>query len=247
MHKKMVFAAVFSLFAFSFAGEANALNVFSEFGSRVTQDSMKPFAKDLGGLLGSADFHSARTMGFPGFDIGVAGVFQTKPDTGNSILRDSGVDAFGLPIVQAEVGLPKNFGVVLRSLPISDGAPVLGAGLRYSIFRHTAAKLLPDLTVSAFYDTFSNDYMKFRHFSMDIAAGLDLPVLKPYVGLGFDSSRLESKVSNLDVASGDHVSVSEVRYTAGLNVTPWPFAYLFAAVSGSHGQTGFQGGAGVKF
>ncbi|HOX23354.1 MAG TPA: hypothetical protein PLL10_07815, partial [Elusimicrobiales bacterium] len=76
MNRKIAAVAVFAVLNLASAGNASALNIFKEFGSRLTADSMKPFAKDLGGLIGSADFHSARVTGFPGFDIGVVGFFQ---------------------------------------------------------------------------------------------------------------------------------------------------------------------------
>lgn len=247
MQKKSAVALLSAVLGLAFAGDACALNMFKEFGSRLTSDSMKPFARDLGGLIGAADFHSASVTGFPGFDIGVVGSFQAKPDKDNTILRDAGVGAFGLPIIQAEVGLPKDFGLVVRSMPISDGAPILGAGLRYGIFKHTVAKMLPDLTFSAFYDALNNDYMKFRHYSFDLTAGFDLPVVKPYAGIGFDESKLETKVNGVGVSAGEDTKSSEFRFMAGVSATPFPLGYVNAGLSVSHGQLGFQGGLGVRF
>ena len=90
MQKKSAVAFLSAVLGLAFAGDACAFNMFKEFGSRLTADSMKPFTRDLGGLIGAADFHSASVTGFPGFDIGVVGSFQTKPDKDNTILRDAG-------------------------------------------------------------------------------------------------------------------------------------------------------------
>ena len=100
--------------------------------------------------------------------------------------------------------------------------PILGAGLRYGVFKHTVAKMLPDLTVSAFYDALNNDYVKFRHYSFDVTAGFDLPVVKPYVGIGFDESKLETKVNGVGVSAGEDTKSSEFRFMAGVSANPIP-------------------------
>lgn len=246
--KKTSFALSIALLSALCAADASA-NIFDDFGKRLQGEYMKPFARDIGGLMGQADFHSARPDGFPGADIGMVVSGQFKPADGDKLLKDAGVGAFALPVAQASIGLPANLGVSVRGFS-ALGATWIGGGLKYGIAKHSVVKFLPDLTAMAYYDVLSHDYLKVKHFSMSLAASFDLPVVKPYLGVGFDNTKLESKVASSAgsaVLPGDSVTVTEFRGTAGVSVTPFPFAYMFGGASLLHGSVGFTGGLGVTF
>lgn len=246
--KKILAVAVLGCLTSTIAVKtAGAVNIFDEFKNSATKQLMEPFAKDLGGLLGGADFHSGRAIGFPGFDVGVVAVGQFKPNADNLILKNAGVKAFGLPLVSAQVGLPFNIDVGVRGLPV-QGATVVGAGLRYGVLKHTLAKFMPDLAVSAYYDILSHDVLKAKHLSFSACASFDIPFIKLFIGAGMDKTTLETKIALPDgTSSGDSVSVSGTRLTAGVNITPFPFTYVFGAYSILHGEGGAQAGLGVKF
>lgn len=236
-------------FCAAFCAQNAGATVFDDFRNKLQGEYMKPFARDIGGLMGQADFHSARPDGFPGVDVGMIVTGQGKPIDSDKVLKDSGVGAFALPVAQASIGLPANFGVSVRGFS-ALGATWIGGGVKYGILKHSVAKFLPDLTAMAYYDVLSHDYLKVKHFSMSLAASFDLPVVKPYLGVGFDNTKLETKVASVggEVAlPGDSVSVTEVRGTAGVSVTPFPFAYVFGGASLLHGALGFTGGLGVTF
>ncbi|MCK5358030.1 MAG: hypothetical protein KAJ48_06505 [Elusimicrobiales bacterium] len=244
---KMISIAVLSLMIFTNGAWADP---FEDFKTEVISQGsalLKPFAKDLGGLIGGADFSSGRTLSFPGFDIGLATVIQFKPDSDNLVLKNAGVDAFGLPTIQVSGAIP-TIGVdaVIRGLSVS-GLSIVGGGLKYGVYKSGIAKFIPDVMVSAFYDTIKYDYFKGNHYSFNVSASFDIPIIKPFVGLGYDKTKLEIKNNSNTLLNGIKAKTGESRMTIGAKIIPFPFTYLFGAYSMLHGNAGAQLGLGIKF
>ncbi|HAN03737.1 MAG TPA: hypothetical protein DCW72_08670 [Elusimicrobia bacterium] len=208
---------------------------------------LKPFAMDLGGVIGANDFNSGRTLGFPGFEVGLAATVQAKPSDENRVLRDADVNAFGVPMVHAGVALPAvGADVMARAVSLS-GFSIVGGGLRKSIIKSgTLTKFIPDVSVSAWYDVINYDYFKGSHLSFDATASFDIPVIKPYVGVGVDRTTLEIKNVNAAL-NGVDATISKPRYTVGVRLSPLPLLYVYGAYNILHGQAGYSLGAGAKF
>ncbi|MCG2724680.1 MAG: hypothetical protein L6420_00255 [Elusimicrobia bacterium] len=240
---KMMSVFVLSLMVFSSGVWADP---FEDFKKNATQQLLKPFVEDLGGLIGGADFNSGRTLGFPGFDIGLGAVVQFKPNSDNLILKNADVNAFGLPSVQVSAAIPViGMDIAARGLSVS-GLSIIGGGLRYGVHKSGIAKFIPDIMVSAFYDTIKYDYFKGNHYSFDVSASFDLPIIKPFVGLGYDKTKLE--IENVPtLPDGVDASTGKSRMTIGAKIIPFPFTYLFGAYSMFHGNSGAQMGLGIKF
>ncbi len=219
---------------------------FSDFKDNVQAAYLKPFAADLGGLIGGNDFNSGRSIGFPGFEAGLAGVVQAKPAIEDRILRDAGVGAFGAAVLHAGAALPLiGTDVMLRGTGYS-GFSIIGGGLRYSVLKSgTLTKFIPDVSVSAFYDVINYDYFKGSHMSLNAAASFDLPVIKPYAGVGIDRTRVE--VKNVPGFNGMSGTIAKPRYTLGLRFSPMPLLYVYGAYNMLHGQAAYSMGAGAKF
>ncbi|HVE11902.1 MAG TPA: hypothetical protein VNI01_00790, partial [Elusimicrobiota bacterium] len=128
---KMTKLAVIIMF---FSSAARASDQFGGFQEFVDRGSLKPFTRDLGSILGAASFHSGRSLGLTGFDIGARGGLQFKPSRGDTVLTGRGVKAFGLPWVQAEIGLPFSLDGFIRGISY-QGLTIAGGGLRYSILK----------------------------------------------------------------------------------------------------------------
>ncbi len=223
---------------------------FSDFKKITTDAYIKPFAADLGGLIGANDFNSGRSIGFPGFEAGIDAAIQAKPSSDNRILRDAKVNAFGLPMAHAGAALPLvGADVMVRGVGYS-GFSIIGGGLRVPVLKSgTLTKFIPDVSVSAYYDVINYDYFKGTHLSLDAAASFDIPVIKPYVGVGLDRTRLEVKgLSGASAAlNGTAGTISKPRYTIGVRLSPMPLLYVYGAYNILHGQTGYSVGAGLKF
>ncbi|GAB4032234.1 MAG: hypothetical protein Fur0012_10510 [Elusimicrobiota bacterium] len=238
------------LFCFSVIPLSVFADPFEDFKTQIVSDAkglIKPFAQDFGGVLGASDFSTGRNAGFPGFDIGLSMAVQSKPSKENRVLKNAGVDAFGLPLLSAAVGLPfTGMDIMARGFSYS-GLSVIGGGLRYNLLKSGAiAKFIPDISVSAFYDSINYDYFKGSHMSLNAVASLDFPVVKPFVGVGMDRTRLEVKdVSPL--VDGIDGSISKPRWTAGARFTVFPLIYIYGAYSSLHGQSAYNAGLGARF
>lgn len=213
--------------------------------------SLKPFTRDLGGLLGGATFHDGRSLGFSGFDVGARYSAQFYPSKGDNIMRNNGVRSFGLPWVQAEIGLPFKIDGFIRGISY-QGVTVSGGGIRYGLYSPSDKPWTPQVLVSALGDTVVHQSFSASHFGANLVASAGTPFFLPYVGAGFDRTRLVVRSSLLDPAlNGTNVTTFEGRYTAGVTLKPKikdnRFTYVNVAYVLAHGQSGAEAGLGVRF
>ena len=117
-----------AVWALALAPSAHA-DPFADFQTRVQTEYVKPFALDLGGVLGGASAHTGRALGVPGFWAGAVAAVQFRPDKDDRVLRDAGVKAFGLPMLEVGVGLPFKIDVIVHGVS-GGGASIYGGGLR---------------------------------------------------------------------------------------------------------------------
>ncbi len=227
----------------SFAG-GDQFGLFKQY---VTQASLKPFTRDLGGILGSAAFHNGRSLGFSGFDIGVHGGIQLRPERGNEILRRSGVGAFGLPWVQAEIGMPFRFDGLIRGISF-QGLTIAGGGLRYGLLKVSDRPLTPQLLLSTVAHSVAHKDFSASHIGASLVASVGVPMATPYIGLGLDRTRVVVRAADTDPSLvGAVTSTLESHFTAGVSVRPYPFVYVQGAFTLAHGQPGFDTGFGIRF
>ncbi|MDD5656562.1 MAG: hypothetical protein PHF00_04835 [Elusimicrobia bacterium] len=253
---------VLLLLASAGAAVPAAADVYGGFEQFADGPSLKPFARDLGGVLGSAAFHSGRPLGFSGFDAGVRMGMQFRPEGGDGILRRKGVKEFGVPWVQAEIGLPYRFDGFIRGVSY-EGLTIAGGGLRYGVFKAPDKPWTPQLLISGAAHSVVHQYFSASHVGGSLVCSLGNNVITPYIGGGVDRTRLVVRASKLEPAlDGSTVSVLETRYTAGVTLRPWnygagtaesgrarpwSFVYLNAAYILVHGQSGAEAGLGVRF
>lgn len=223
---------------------------FSKFKDQIQalgKAQLKPFAADLGGVLGGNDFHSGSAIGFPGFDAGLAVTLQSKPSPENGLLRAAKVGTFGAALLHVGAALPLiGADVMLRGVSYSNFS-IIGGGLRYPLLKSgTVARFIPDVSVAAYYDVIDYKYFKGAHMSLDASASLNIPIVKPYVGVGLDRTKVEVQkvAAGFDGASG---TISKPRYTVGVRFSPLPLLYVYGAYNVLHGQAGYSLGAGAKF
>lgn len=228
-----------------FVLEAKA-DPFKDFKTKITPDLLKPFAKDIGGLIGGGSFHTGRSLGFPGVDAGFHFAILQKPDPSNTVLKASGIKAVPLPVVQGEVGLPFNFDVILRGITYGDLAMV-GGGLRYGLFKLRMIPLAPGIAVSVLGNVLNYNFFSISHQGVNLMADLSVPIVSPYIGIGFDRTRIKIKDAALPSLVGLEATTTGTRMTVGVNLKPLPLVYIHGAATRFNSNTGYEGGVGVKF
>jgi len=241
------FSYVLALAAALTVAKAARADQFGGFEQLADQGSLKPFARDLGGVLGSATFHSGRSLGFSGFDVGPRGGMQFYPSKGDKILRGNGVRAFGLPWAQAEIGMPFKIDGFVRGVSY-QGLTGAGGGLRYGLLKTTDAPWAPQLLISGVAHSVVHNFFTASHAGVSLVGSMGSQVFTPYVGAGFDRTRLVVRSSKLDpTLNGSVVTTLESRFTAGVQYRPWTFFYVSAAYVLMHGQSGSEAGVGLRF
>ncbi|MBI4060742.1 MAG: hypothetical protein HY403_04860 [Elusimicrobia bacterium] len=220
---------------------------FSDFQTRIQTDYVKPFALDLGGVLGGASAHTGRALGLPGFWAGGVAAVQFRPDRDDRVLRDAGVKAFGVPLIEIGVGLPFKIDVIVHGIS-AMGASIYGAGLRYGLYRtELVDTFLPNVSVSAFADKVNHKYFSATHGAFNAVATWNLPIVKPFFLAGFDVTEVKVGAAATAGVSGAKATARGSRFSAGVDLHPLPLVSLRGAYTLRHGIPGFDLGLGAQF
>ncbi len=242
-----IIASIVALLALSASARAVQPNPFSGFEQNANINYLRPFARDLGGLLGASTVDGGRTYGFPGFWVGGDAVLQTRPDSQDLIMRDAGVHSIAMPMIQAGVGLPFHTDLIVHGVG-AYGASVLGGGLRTSLYRTGMLdSFLPNVSVSAFGDKINAGAFNGVHGAADADATWNLPIIKPFVEAGYDLTKITVGAAQVPGLAGVSATADGARLAAGVDLTPFPLVDLRAAYVDLHGLPGFQLGLGVTF
>ncbi len=209
----------------------------------IGPDGLKPFARDLGGLLGSGANQTARPLGFSGFDIGVRAAAQFTPSHGNNALKKDNM--FGAGFIQAEIGMPYRIDGFVRG-GAHEGLAVAGGGLRYGLWNVSDEKYHINAMLNLMGNMASHRYFYAVHFNTSLVCSMNVPVLSPYIGAGFDFTRLEAQIVADPSLSGKRVSVSEPRFTAGLRAR-LKLGYIAGGFTYTHDRPLVNASAGFRF
>ncbi len=220
---------------------------FADFQSKIQTEYVKPFALDLGGVLGGASAHTGRTLGMPGFWVGAVASVQMRPDRDDRVLRDAGVKAFGVPMIEAGVGLPFKIDVIVHGVS-GGGVSIYGGGLRYGLYRTDLVDtFLPNVSISAFGDKVNHRYFSASHGDVNAVATWNLPIVKPYFLAGFDVTEVKVGAATTAGVTGAKATARGTRFSAGVDLHPLPLISLRGAYTIRHGIPGFDLGLGVQF
>jgi opacity protein-like surface antigen len=214
-------------------------------GGSVAQKALDNLATDMGALLGGGSYHNGKSLGLPGFDIGIH-VPSKKVSDDNAIVKSADVSSILLPMAQVEIGLPANIDIIARYTSILDSS-LMGFGLRYGILKPSIPGL-PSVSVQAIMtniDVAAKDN-KFKASTTGVNAMIsfnNLPVITPYAGVGFDSTSVEPD-STISTLKG---TASGTRIEAGINLKLIPFTYIQLGAAMAGGSTDAVFGLGVQF
>ncbi|MBI5209360.1 MAG: hypothetical protein HY927_05235 [Elusimicrobia bacterium] len=231
---------------------------YSDFAKNIGADILKPFARDLGGVLGATGWSTAKPLGFPGFSVKGVVVVQTKPGTEDMVLRNAGVTTFGLPVAEVAVGLPWKFDVVAHGFGVG-GLTVAGGGLRWCAFESgLKTMVIPSVGVSAFGDIVDFSAFKATHMGLNAVASWEVPFVTPYVGVGYDATNVKVRAATVVNATtgltvdnafviGLSGTANGERFIAGAELKAIPFVRVNGGVMMLHGVSGYFASAGIRF
>lgn len=238
MSKKMLLPVLALLLRASVVSAAGYDNFYN-----ASASALKPFAADLGSLLGSGSNQTARPLGFGGFDLGARGMMQLKPSHNNTILKRDNV--FGLGVIQAEIGMPYRVDGFVRGGSF-EGVSVAGGGLRYGLWNVSDEKYKVNATLVGMANMATHRYFYAVHFNASLVCSINVPVVAPFLGVGYDFTRLEAQTVGDAALTGKQVRVSEPRFTAGLRAK-MNLGYLAAGLTYTHDRALVNASAGFRF
>lgn len=236
--KKFLFGSVLAILALQTAYADSGR--YGDFQYASLSD-LKPFARDLGGLLGSGTNQTARVLGFGGFDLSGRTVVQFEPESGDGILKKDTL--FGLGWVQAEIGMPFRIDGFIKAGSFSNLA-VTGGGLKYGLTQ-PQKKIQAMLVASG--NMAAHKFFYATSFSGSLIFSVNTPAVAPYFGAGIDNTTLVVQ-NNLTMPElvGKRIAVFEPRYMAGFKATFLTYGYISGGYSYTHGQSLVNAGLGLR-
>lgn len=157
------------------------------------------------------------------------------PEGESAIFDSADVSLFPVPVLQASLGLPLDFEVMARGFSVTfddETISLLGLGVKKNFKHLIPIPAFPDISAMIAYHNFkASDIIESRHYSFDVMASKKLPIVTPYVGIGFDKTNMNLSYvpTNYPNESVDaDVKVTTSRFTLGVNFTFIPFVNIFA-------------------
>ncbi|MBI4801951.1 MAG: hypothetical protein HY796_05445 [Elusimicrobia bacterium] len=205
---------------------------------------LKPFTRDLGGLMGSGMNQTARILGFSGFDLGFRGTTQLAPEEKNGILKKN--HPFSLGWVQAEIGMPFRIDGFIRAGSY-DSIALAGGGLKYGLTKPLDEPYRTQAMIVAMGNMATQKYFYATQFSASLFFSINLPHLAPYFSAGFDNTKLTVQSGTVDTSLiRKKIYAMEQRYTFGLRAK-FKLGYISGGVTRTHSRTLVSAGAGLRF
>lgn len=226
---------------------------WDDFSANVSEQNVRAFAKDLGGLIGSGTYTTGRVLGWGGFQIGPRGTMlfkmsKGKNDTTHTALgeRDK-VGAVYYPWLQADIGMPFRLDGFIRAGSY-DGMTIAGGGLRWGITSPSEmlGSFQPMLVVSA-HSASARDFSA-SHYNASLVLSMKFKYFVPYIGGGVDYTTLH--VNQADFAPslvGDKEYVTTARATVGLNFKLPSYLDLSLAANYASYGLGAEASISVRF
>ena len=216
---------------------------FSDFSSKITESSLKAFTKDIGGILGGGANNTARSLGFSGFDVGYKQFVQLKPSINNTVFNSK--EAVSLGWIQAEIGMPYRVDGFIRGANY-DGFAVTGGGLRYGLRKISDKPGYTQMMFIAMGNVVAHRDFYITHFASHIYVSRNGKFAIPYMGIGFDNTKLFVNRANDAALIGKKVCAFESRFAAGMKFK-LRFFYIVLGGIVTHGSTVLEGNFGARF
>lgn len=188
---------------------------FQDF-SNVTDENLKYFAKDLGGILGSGTFTTGRVLGWGGFQVGPRAVMVFELDEKNTALGNpDDVGSIFYPWIQADIGMPWRIDGFIRATSF-EGLTMAGGGLRWGILRPTTSDYAFQTMLVASAHSAVAEGFSASHYSGNLVLSMTLKHFTPYIAAGVDATKVTVK-DNSSAMNGKEERAVTPRYTMGIN------------------------------
>ncbi|WP_428053289.1 hypothetical protein [Candidatus Avelusimicrobium stercoris] len=236
---------------------AFARNIWDDFGANVTQQNVRAFTKDLGGIIGSGTYTTGRILGWGGFQIGPRASMVFKMSKGNGDDRATqqhtalgdrdDVGSVVYPWLQADIGMPFRIDGFIRASSY-QGLTIAGGGLRWGITRpnEMLGSFQPMLVVAA-HSASARDFSA-THYNASLVLSMKFKYFVPYVGGGVDYTTLNINQALLSpdlIGTREHAATA--RATAGFNFKLPSYLDLSLAANYAYYGLGAEASLSLRF
>ena len=236
---------------------AFARNIWDDFGANVTQQNVRAFTKDLGGIIGSGTYTTGRILGWGGFQIGPRASMVFKMSKGNGDDRATqqhtalgdrdDVGSVVYPWLQADIGMPFRIDGFIRASSY-QGLPSAGGGLRRGITRpNEMLGSFPPMLVVVAHSASARDFSA-THYNASLVLSMKFKYFVPYVGGGVDYTTLNINQALLSpdlIGTREHAATA--RATAGFNFKLPSYLDLSLAANYAYYGLGAEASLSLRF
>jgi hypothetical protein len=216
----------------------NLFDQFQKYAESEIDQYATPVVEAFGTGISGGLYHTARTHGTLGFDIGVRAMLVLIPEGKGAILDSADIKVFPVPVLQASVGLPIDLEVMARGFSIKfqdQTISLFGAGVKKNFSSYIPVPGFPSVSAMVAYHHFkAGSYLSSSTISFDAIVSKKFLVIAPYAGFGYDRTSMKVTYTYVpasplpEVPVSHTVKVSTTRFTLGLSITPAPFVNVFA-------------------
>lgn len=223
---------------------ARELN-FDNFSTYATAENIRPFAKDISGLLGSSAITTGRILGWGGFQLAARAVYMPRPNKHNTAFGRDDAGKF-MPLIQGEIGLPFRIDGFVRATSW-DGLTIAGGGLKWGITKPTEIlyTFQPMIVIMA-QNGVHRDFT-ITQYSASLAISFKTPYVVPYIGGGVDYAHFTAESADDASLVGRREFVTTPKAVAGLNFKLPSYLDLSIAANYAHYGVGAEASLGVRF
>ncbi len=216
----------------------NLFDEIKEYAEAEAEEALSPVVQAFGTGVTGGLYNTAKTHGVLGFDVGVRAMMVTISN-GEGVLDSVDISMFPVPVIQASVGLPMDFEVMVRGFGAKfddETISLFGVGVKKNFNHLIPVPAFPDVSAMIAYHKFKgSDILTSSHLSFDLMVSKSFVIVTPYAGFGIDRHSMDIEYTWVDpynVLPDENLDLSiketTTRLTLGLNVTPFPFVKLFA-------------------
>ena len=236
-----VFAVLCFVSITAFAGPFSKMNeLLDNATERQAQHYLDNLASDLGNIMTGGSFSASAALGVSGIDLHLKINYNKIT---NEIMEAEDIHELYVPMLTGGIRLTERLDILAKYGYMQD-ANIYGGGLRCLVFEGEDL-VVPSVSVHGMYTLINADdgenKLDGNNLGLGAVATFNLPIVTPYVGIGWDKTIVNPKSSNKQGLEGSYegfgyyvgVSISAVviNGTVGISVYDGYVSYTFGLSS----------------
>ena len=225
----------------AFAGPFSKMNLLlNNVPEEQAQKYLDNLASDLGNIMTGGSFSASAAFGVSGIDLHLKVNYNKIT---NEIMEAEDIHELYVPMLTGGIRLTEELDILAKYGYLQD-TNIYGGGLRYLVFEGKDF-VIPSISVHGMYTLINADdgenKLDGNNLGLGATATFNLPIVTPYIGVGWDKTIVNPKSSNRQGLEGSYegfgyyagVSISAIviNGTIGISVYDGYVSYTFGLSS----------------